>query len=48
VDRCELNPLETINVNIIGTKNIAKAAQKENVQKMILIMPDKKTNHNPT
>ena len=44
VDRCELNPLETINVNIIGTKNIAKAAQKENVQKMIFISTDKAVN----
>jgi FlaA1/EpsC-like NDP-sugar epimerase len=44
VDRCELNPLETINVNIIGTKNIAKAAQKENVQRLILISTDKAVN----
>lgn len=44
VDRCELNPLETINVNIIGTKNIAKAAQKENVKRMILISTDKSVN----
>jgi UDP-N-acetylglucosamine 4,6-dehydratase/5-epimerase len=44
VDRCELNPLETINVNIMGTKNIAKAAQKENVQKMIFISTDKAVN----
>jgi len=44
VDRCELNPLETINVNIIGTKNIAKAAKKENIKKMILISTDKAVN----
>jgi len=44
VDRCELNPLETVNVNIIGTKNIAKAAQNENVKKMILISTDKAVN----
>jgi len=44
VDRCELNPIETINVNIIGTKNIAKAAQKENVKRMILISTDKAVN----
>lgn len=44
VDRCELNPLETINVNIIGTKNVAKAAQNENVQRMILISTDKAVN----
>ena len=44
VDRCEQSPLETINVNIIGTKNIAKAAQKENIQKMILISTDKAVN----
>jgi len=44
VDRCELNPLETINVNITGTKNIAKAAKKENIQKMIFISTDKAVN----
>ena len=44
VDRCELNPLQTINVNIIGTKNIARSAQKENVKKMILISTDKAVN----
>jgi UDP-N-acetylglucosamine 4,6-dehydratase/5-epimerase len=44
VDRCELNPLETINVNIIGTKNIAKAAQNENVKRMIFISTDKAVN----
>ena len=44
VDRCELNPLETINVNITGTKNIAKAAQREKVKKMILISTDKAVN----
>jgi FlaA1/EpsC-like NDP-sugar epimerase len=44
VDRCELNPLETVNVNIMGTKNVAKAAKKENVKKMILISTDKAVN----
>jgi len=44
VDRCELNPLETINVNILGTKNLAKSAQKENVKRMILISTDKAVN----
>jgi FlaA1/EpsC-like NDP-sugar epimerase len=44
VDRCELNPLETINVNIMGTKNIIKAAQKEKIQKMIFISTDKAVN----
>jgi UDP-N-acetylglucosamine 4,6-dehydratase/5-epimerase len=44
VDRCEMNPLETINVNIIGTKNIANAAQKENIQRMIFISTDKAVN----
>jgi UDP-N-acetylglucosamine 4,6-dehydratase/5-epimerase len=44
VDRCELNPLETINVNITGTKNIAKAAKKENIQRMIFISTDKAVN----
>ncbi|MCV0400925.1 MAG: polysaccharide biosynthesis protein [Nitrosopumilus sp.] len=44
VDRCEMNPLETINVNIIGTKNIANAARKENIQRMIFISTDKAVN----
>jgi FlaA1/EpsC-like NDP-sugar epimerase len=44
VDRCELNPIETINVNIMGTKNIAKSAQNKNVQKMIFISTDKAVN----
>ena len=44
VDRCELNPLEAINVNIIGTKNIAKSALDENVKKLILISTDKAVN----
>jgi UDP-N-acetylglucosamine 4,6-dehydratase len=44
VDRCELNPLETINVNIMGTKNIAKAAQNKNVKKLIFISTDKAVN----
>ena len=44
VDRCELNPLETINVNIMGTKNIIKAAKKEKIQKMIFISTDKAVN----
>jgi len=44
VDRCELYPLETINVNLIGTKNIVKAAQKENVKRLIFISTDKAVN----
>ncbi|MGY5142908.1 MAG: polysaccharide biosynthesis protein [Candidatus Nitrosopumilus sp. bin_32a] len=44
VDRCELNPIEAINVNIIGTKNIAKSALDENVKKLILISTDKAVN----
>ena len=44
VDRCELNPLETINVNLFGTKNIIKAAQNLNVKKFIFISTDKAVN----
>ena len=44
VDRCELNPLEAINVNIIGTKNIAKSALDQKVKKLILISTDKAVN----
>ena len=48
VDRCELYPLETINVNLIGTKNIVKTAQKENVKRFIFISTDKTINHSVT
>lgn len=44
VDRCELYPLETINVNLLGTKNIVKAAKKENVKMFIFISTDKAVN----
>lgn len=44
VDRCELYPLEAINVNLIGTKNIIRAALNENVKRMILISTDKAVN----
>jgi len=44
VDRCELNPFETVAVNIIGTNNIVKAAVNENVKKVISISSDKAVN----
>ncbi len=44
VDRCELYPIEAINVNITGTKNVVKAAINENVERMILISTDKAVN----
>jgi len=44
VDRCELNPFETVSVNIIGTNNIVKAAVNENVKKVISISSDKAVN----
>jgi len=44
VDRCELNPFETVAVNIIGTNNIVKAAVNENVKKVISISTDKAVN----
>ena len=44
VDRCELNPLESINVNILGTKNITQSALDQNVKKLILISTDKAVN----
>lgn len=44
VDRCELYPLEAINVNISGTKNVIKTAINENVERMILISTDKAVN----
>ncbi|MHA7733107.1 SDR family NAD(P)-dependent oxidoreductase [Nitrosopumilus sp. S6] len=44
VDRCELNPFETFTVNIIGTNNLVKAAENENVEKVISISSDKAVN----
>jgi len=41
VDRCELYPFEAMTVNVIGTKNIIKAAIRANVKKVILISTDK-------
>lgn len=44
VDRCELNPLETTSVNVIGTNNILQAAISENVERVICISTDKAVN----
>ena len=44
VDRCELNPFEAVTVNIIGTKNVAMAALREKVNKVIFISTDKAVN----
>ena len=44
VDRCELYPLETMTVNIIGTNNVAKAAVNAKVSKVISISTDKAVN----
>lgn len=44
VDRCEVHPFEAINVNIIGTQNVVKASQRENVEKVISISTDKVVN----
>jgi FlaA1/EpsC-like NDP-sugar epimerase len=44
VDRCELNPLETISVNLLGTNNVAKAAIDEKVKNVICISTDKAVN----
>jgi len=44
VDRCELNPSTAIAVNITGTKNVIKAALRENVKKVISISTDKAVN----
>ena len=44
VDRCEANPTTAIAVNIIGTKNLIKAALEENVKKVISISTDKAVN----
>ena len=44
VDRCEINPFETVAINVIGTNNIVRAAVNENVKKVISISSDKAVN----
>ena len=44
VDRCEFNPFEATMVNIIGTKNVIRSAEKEKVEKLITISTDKAVN----
>lgn len=41
IEICELNPLEAINTNILGTENVLLAAIKNQVSKAILISTDK-------
>jgi len=44
VDRCELNPFEAVMVNIMGTKNVIRAAERERVEKVLSISTDKAVN----
>jgi len=44
VDRCELHPLETVTVNVLGTNNVVKAAIREGVKNVICISTDKAVN----
>ena len=44
VSICEYNPEETIKTNVIGTKNIIKAAIKNKVKKIIFVSTDKAVN----
>ncbi|NWJ56615.1 SDR family NAD(P)-dependent oxidoreductase [Marine Group I thaumarchaeote] len=44
VDRCELQPLEALTVNVLGTNNVAKAAVREGVKNVIFISTDKAVN----
>jgi len=41
VDRCEINPYETVSTNVIGTHNIVEAAIHQKVKKVISISSDK-------
>jgi len=41
VDRCESNPFEAVTVNIMGTRNLIRAAIREKVKKFIFISTDK-------
>ena len=44
VDRCELNPLEAMTVNVIGTNNVAKASIASGVKNVVCISTDKAVN----
>ena len=44
VDRCELNPQETISVNILGTQNVIESSISEKIKKVISISTDKAVN----
>jgi FlaA1/EpsC-like NDP-sugar epimerase len=44
VPMMELNPLEAIGTNVVGTKIVAEAALKYNVQKFVMISTDKAVN----
>ena len=41
VPSCEFYPLEAVNTNIIGTKNVINAAIKNKVKKLVLLSTDK-------
>lgn len=41
VPSCEFFPLEAVKTNIIGTENVLNAAQKYNVQKVVVLSTDK-------
>lgn len=38
---CEYNPFDAVNVNVLGTKNLVKAAMAENISKFLFISTDK-------
>lgn len=48
IDICENNPFDTIQTNVIGTKNMIEAAIEANVKKFILISTDKAVNPDNT
>ncbi|MBD3109663.1 SDR family NAD(P)-dependent oxidoreductase [Bacillus sp. AGMB 02131] len=41
VSFCEYNPFEAVQINIIGTYNVIKAAQNQNVKKVVFTSTDK-------
>lgn len=44
VPAMEMNPIQAVRVNILGTKNLADLAERYNVQKFILVSTDKAVN----
>lgn len=41
VPSCELNPLEAVKTNILGSENVIRAAQEKNIEALVVLSTDK-------